>query len=395
MQASWSRAEARRAIKALRDGVPPELSVSRALTVGQDRLLGDMESELNSAVRGGFGVRIIVGNPGAGKSHLLKHIRSLAIARNCLISYSSQDLSSGITLNRPDLVYKEIVKRLGSSDAEEPVELLGDVLSRWSAKALPVIRYKKPTTGLIYPLAEQGLVPPVEQVPRRTRLALVGYVLSRQAAKPDEARIMIGVFQGMKLENREVIAAAMRGGLEKAYSGFTPSNYDDAYWFGQLASFCHIARTGGFGGLVVLLDELESLVDLVRSDSRNKAYRVLQSLFFNKYKSAGMLMVFAFTPAFLTGLEEDVAAGGNEFSEKWRELLQTRSVEIPPLRNVDVISLIGRLASLHGSAFGWDPASAIVSRQAALVDRWRRTGKSVRDLVKAAIHLLDDLGPES
>jgi hypothetical protein len=145
----------------------------------------------------------------------------------------------------------------------------------------------------------------------------------------------------------------------------------------------------------VLLDELESLVDLQRSDSRNKAYRVLQNLFFNKYKAIGMLMVFAFTPAFLTGLEDDIAAGGDEFSEKWRDLLRTRSIEIPPLRNVDVLSLIGRLASLHGSAFGWDPASAIASRQEALVDGWSRTGKSVRSLVKAVIHLMDELGPEN
>jgi hypothetical protein len=150
----------------------------------------------------------------------------------------------------------------------------------------------------------------------------------------------------------------------------------------------------GFGALTVMLDELESLVALRVSTSRRKAYRVLDSLFSRSYHTPGLLLIFAYTPAFLRGVARDYDAYGDELHHSWRELAAKNSLEVSSLTVGDAAELLQRLALLYSRAEDWDAVGASASFGTAMIAQWSAARGSARDLVKAAIHRFDSLTPE-
>src|SRR6266508_265020 len=74
-------AAARRALRALADGVPPHDRAARWLTVGQAEILAEFEADLDAVAAGDFRSLLILGDPGAGKSQLLVSLRQLGVER--------------------------------------------------------------------------------------------------------------------------------------------------------------------------------------------------------------------------------------------------------------------------------------------------------------------------
>jgi hypothetical protein len=249
-----------------------------------------------------------------------------------------------------------------------------------------------PRLGRLYELVKAGLLPePISKVPRRTGLALIGYLLSVERQDTDAREVMVNAFRGVKLENRKLIEVASRNGLQHAWGvGWTPSDYDASYWFGQLATLAHMARVSGKTGTVLLLDELESLIDLPRSNSRRKAYEGLHALLFNDFGAPALLTVLAFTPAFVTGLRKDADGLGAMYHKEWASFWQDQTEEIPALKKAEAIELIQRIAALHGVAYRRSTVTEN-SEIGAIVSAWSRTGGSVGDLVRRGVTTLDTM----
>src|SRR5438309_769522 len=142
----WTKSQSRRAVNSLRDGVPPQPAIADWLSVGQDALLRGLESALAQALAGNSVVRFIAGDPGFGKSHFLAALRFRAAMRRSLVSYSSQNLAAGITLNWPGAVYERVVSSLELPDQTASEDAIGVLLEQWSQKAVEVTNYSKPTT---------------------------------------------------------------------------------------------------------------------------------------------------------------------------------------------------------------------------------------------------------
>lgn len=382
-------AAAKQAIVALRDGIPPSDNVLDKLTVGQDRILDVFRTALAIVEQGGFQARLLVGVPGSGKSHLLHYLRRLAAHQNCVVSYCTQDLAAGATLNRPDTVYRELARNFRLPTPTKNVDAISHLLSQWGGKALPITRYRNPSMGRVYPLASAGLIPPLHQLPRRTGLALIGFVLALEAGDGTVQQIMLNVLRGLPLENRSVIEAAKQVGLKRAGVGYTPSPYDSDYWFGQFSTLCHIARTCGFTGTVLILDELESLVDLTRSSSRRKAYAVLHDLFFNDHKAPGLFSAFAFTPAFVTGLRADIEAEGDRFYRDWRGLWADAFLEIERLSNTNAYELARRISRIYQTGHRVDDAARLEGKLVQICTEWSKSRAATGELVRRIVSTLD------
>jgi hypothetical protein len=270
------------------------------------------------------------------------------------------------------------------------LDAIGVVLEQWSLKALEVTNYSKPSTySLIRTLSEHDLLPDISTIHPRTRVTLAGYLAAKRKNEPEVTETMLSVMRGLAIESRVICWEAERVGIENPGTGFTPTKYDDEYWFGQLGVICHMARVAGYGALTVMLDELESLVALRVSTSRRKAYRVLDSLFSRSYDTPGLLLIFAYTPAFLVGVARDYDAYGDELHHSWRELAAQNSLDVSRLSAGDASKLLQRLAELYGNAEGNDAYASLASFSHALIARWSAAGGSARDLVKAAIHQFD------
>jgi hypothetical protein len=108
--------DARRAIEALRAGVPNGQAV-RFLKAGQDRIMRRFEAGLESLRPGSSGASkgfILGGEFGTGKSHQLERLKQEALRRG--FAASRVNISKETPLSDLDLVYKDAVKALELPD---------------------------------------------------------------------------------------------------------------------------------------------------------------------------------------------------------------------------------------------------------------------------------------
>ncbi|MEO0075190.1 MAG: BREX system ATP-binding domain-containing protein [candidate division WOR-3 bacterium] len=102
--------KAHRMIEAFRLGIVPTQDVSD-FTFGRERETNIIANALTSLSEGKGGSMIIEGEYGTGKSHLLEYIRAIALKKNFVVS--SVALSTQETIpSRPKLVYRELLTNL-------------------------------------------------------------------------------------------------------------------------------------------------------------------------------------------------------------------------------------------------------------------------------------------
>ena len=106
---------AQNVIESLVYGVPPDNYV-RHFTVGRIDEINDLKIRLNNNQ---VGALLLKANYGAGKSHLLKFIREIALRENYLISIITLDAKSGIRFNRMDQILGTILRNLEFSSENE------------------------------------------------------------------------------------------------------------------------------------------------------------------------------------------------------------------------------------------------------------------------------------
>src|SRR5437870_9934644 len=254
MNSDFNRQEAEEAIEGLRNGVPPEARVSTWLLVGRDRLLKEAAEDLDVVANGGFRTRLLLGEYGSGKSHFLGALQDLAYARKFAVAACAQDLASRAVANRPDLLYRRIVGALSLSSGNQ--DGLGTLLTKWTEHVMPMVSNLNLSVHRALRLADLGKLPPKEEIPRRTTLALTGYLIAAQVGNDEIRRQMIQGLLDVQIENRQLIALAEQVGFRKSHVDYTPSRYDGMFFFQQLNVLGHMLRVIGYQGTVLLLDEL-------------------------------------------------------------------------------------------------------------------------------------------
>src|SRR5262249_38724272 len=129
--------------------------------------------------------------------------------------------------------------------------------------------------------------------------------------------------------NKTLCEAAQKLGLEPGGISWTPSAYDSEFWVGQLKTIIFLATATGRPGALIVLDEIESLLELGRSSSKKRAYREMKALFRNMYGLSRTWLVLAYTPAFLVGLERDDAAD-RDFRDALSLVRKEKGIALPP-----------------------------------------------------------------
>ena len=386
-----TRTQARLFLKALLDGVPPHSSLTSSLTVGQEQLIATFYDDLKAVAEEGFRSLFLLGNPGAGKSQLLITLERLAMQQGFVSAYFSQDVQSRLAFNRPDQIYRRIIETMrlpGIPKGNEDV--LKDLLDEWTNRSLLRLRHTNRSMAIMYQLSKAGLLPDnVKQIHRRTSLALVGYIVATEQQNEDARMQFLSALRGPGLSNSQLIEIANVIKLRiPRYVGYTPSQYDTDYYFGQLRTLIFIFRSLGYKGMVVLFDEVTAIIDL-GSRSREKAYKVLDSLLVDSHRFRGLYTVFAYMPPFMTQLLADRGIMGHEHLERWSQVFNDRMIELSPLDRVDKEELLRRLSYLHSVAFDW-PATEVVEQTArSLAREYQENGLPTREFVRRAIGSLD------
>lgn len=286
----------REIIDALRRGTVPERGLD-ALAVGLGPYVSTFDDELDVVARGGAGFKAVRGEYGSGKTFLVRWLAERARRRG--FATSEVQISEGETpLHHLQTVYRRLVERLSTPEVrggalrsvvdgwfyalEEEVLATGDV-AETDQRALIAATDR---------LAERRL----QEISRRTpafAAALRGY---RQAVADGDDTRAEGLLSW--LGGQPHVAAGVKRGV--GLKGEV--DHDAALSF--LAGLLTVLRDAGRSGLVLVLDEVETL-QRVRGDVRDRGLNALRQLLdeIDGGRFPGLYLVLTGTAAFFDGTQ--------------------------------------------------------------------------------------------
>ncbi|MBI4289308.1 MAG: DUF2791 family P-loop domain-containing protein [Chloroflexi bacterium] len=369
------RTESRRAIEALRAGVPNQDAV-RALGSSQPDLEAKFKQQLQVAKQS-FPTgkqapgMLVAGEFGAGKSHLLEHFQSIALAENFVCS--KVVISKETPLYEPAKVYRSAMQ-----EARIPRKI-GHALSEIASS----LQFESPG----FTDFERWVNSP--DVPLSTRFAASLYLFRQEKHHDDEMKDRIIRFWSgdpvgvgdLKKWLKEIKEAATYK-IDKApakelaiqrYS-FTP----------------RLMIAAGYSGWVLLLDEVE-LIGRYSLRQRARAYAEL-ARFIGKLEGAslpGITCVLTITKDFESAVLAErndaeripgkLRAGGSEAdlllasqAERGMQIIRRDKLELEPLTHETIHKTFDRLREVYVSAYGWEPPIDYIQLDTSISARMRQ-----------------------
>lgn len=239
-------------LEALRLGVVPAEGLD-LYTVGRERELAQVDVDL-AAVRAGHGAaRVILGDYGTGKTHLLEHVAARARAQGFLVALASLDPVDAPASN-PRRVYRVLMQSLSYPDPDAGTGLTpllegarghADVKARFLADTRHA--YLTPALSLWNRIDEASAEPVLDWL---------------SGAAQDYTPELNGRFH---LYGKRALPALM---------DYRPWAHIYAYLISGLAALAHAS---GHAGLVILLDEAE-FFRVLSAENREFAERLFRAL---------------------------------------------------------------------------------------------------------------------
>lgn len=369
------RARLLRTLQRLRSGLPPTEGLEH-LSVGYGRAISAIEQRLNG--EDGAGRWLMArGNYGAGKTHFLQTVRSLAHSRGFATCYLCAD--SGMSaLNHPQRFMAGLLGSLEipgrASLGYEPFIL--DMAATAEGRKVLLQHCRKWSIG------------------RRMPFAQAIWRLWTLASIHDGA-------DGADVRHSPWVAGLLAddlSGITIAHRAATADVRQSAYHLLLMAR--DLLILSGRRGLVILLDEVESIyTKLPNYRSRAGAMRVLAALCQSR-SFEGVLTALAMTPDAHRMLVREMA--GIYFDDCLRSLEPVSSllrnftdgsphlVDCHVIRGAEVGTLLERVRRLYLAAYrGWSQSPAQKSAWARFAGKTRAPDLPNRLLVRQAIDLLD------
>ena len=336
----------REIIDALRRGTVPRQGLD-LFAVGLDPFDAALNEELAAVAAGGGGFKAVRGEYGSGKTFFVRWLQERA-KRKGFATAEVQISETETPLHRLETVYRRLTERLSTADTQHGAlrsildnwfyALEEDVLAEGGVAEYDAGELLTRTTDLM----EQRLTSVARHAPTFAT-ALRAYRRAVAGNDRATAEALLGWVSGQP----NVGVAAKR------YAG-VKGDLDHYGALSFLQGLLVILRDSGFSGLVVVLDEVETL-QRVRSDVREKSLNALRQVIdeIDSGRFPGLYLVITGTPAFFEG---------------------PQGVQrLPPLAQ--------RLAVDFSGAHRFDnPRAPQVRLQNFDLDRLQSVGRKIRDL---------------
>ena len=284
----------REIIDALRRGTVPDRGLD-ALAVGLDRFADTIDDELTHVASGASGFKAIRGEYGSSKTFITRWIAERARGQG--FATAEMQISEGETpLHKLETVYRRAVERLSTPDQHGGAlrtvvdawfyTLEEDVLAAGEIDETDDAALQAATEAL----AERRLAAITERAPAFAAV-LRGYRAALAAGDIAQAEGLLAWLGGQPNVAASVKrAAGLKGDLD----------HDGALNF--LAGLLTLLRDAGRPGLVLVLDEVETL-QRVRSDVRDRGLNALRQLIdeVDSRRYPGLYLVITGTSAFYDG----------------------------------------------------------------------------------------------
>lgn len=284
----------REIIDSLRRGTVPQRGLD-AFAVGTDRFAAAFDDDLSVVATGAAGFKAVRGEYGSGKTFVVRWLAERARLRG--FATAEVQISEGETpLHHLETVYRRLCERLTTADM--PGGALRTVVDSW----LFTLHEDVLSAGTVAHSDTEGVLAAADRLAEQrlgtvaTRAPALAAVLRgyrRALADADEPRAEgLLAWLGGQLHVTASIkrSAGIRGDLD----------HDGALAF--LSGLLTILRGAGYAGLVLVLDEVETL-QRMRSDARDRALNALRQLIdeIDQGRFPGLYLVITGTPAFFEG----------------------------------------------------------------------------------------------
>lgn len=281
-------------IDALRSGTVPQRGLD-LLAIGMDRFVPVIDEELASVRQGNGQLKAVRGEYGCGKTFFARWVEERAKRAGFAVS-EVQISETETPLHRLETVYRRLMERLSTPDQDQGAfrsvvdawfyALEEDLLASGDARPDHPEELLTKTDELMEKRLGQ-----ISQLAPAFSAALRGYRAASTAGAATTAEALLAWVSGQP----NVAAAAKRSaGIKGEVDHF------GALCF--LQGLLTMLRDAGFAGLVLVLDEVETL-QRVRGDVREKALNALRQLIDEVHSGrfAGLYLLITGTPAFFEG----------------------------------------------------------------------------------------------
>jgi hypothetical protein len=291
-----SKRRRREVIDALRRGTVPRNGLD-VLAVGLDRLVPAVDAELSTVEDGGSVFKAVRGEYGAGKTFFARWLAERAKRRG-LAAAEVQISETETPLHRLETLYRRITENLTTE--EFTPSALRPVLDNW----MFTLEEDVLASGGVAESDAAGLDKAVSELIER-RLGGIARSAPTFAAALRGYR---GAVAAGDVTTAEGLAAWLGGQPHVAASvrrvAGVKGELDHFGAFGFLQGLLTVLRDCGHRGLLVVLDEVETL-QRMRSDARDKALNALRQLIdeIDAGRFPGLYLAITGTPAFFDGTQ--------------------------------------------------------------------------------------------
>lgn len=280
-------------IDALRRGTVPAEGLD-LLAVGLDRFTGAVADDLDAAAGGGAVFKAVRGEYGSGKTYFSRWVVERARADG-FASAEVQVSETETPLHRLETVYRRVAENL--TTAEFPASALREIIDGWfftlESDAIAAGTDPADDAGLAAATGEL-LEARLAAVARSTPAFAAALRVYRTASLAGEAATAEGLLAW--IGGQPHVAASIRR------TAGVRGDLDHFGALGFLQGLLIVLRDSGYAGLVLVLDEVETL-QRVRGDVRDKALNALRQLIdeIHSGRFPGLYLLITGTPAFYDG----------------------------------------------------------------------------------------------
>jgi hypothetical protein len=284
----------REIIAALRAGTVPRRGLEQ-LGVGLERFAQAIDEELGRAALGNGVFKAVRGEYGAGKTFFSRWIQHRAQQQG-FATAEVQISETETPLHRLETVYRRAMEHLSTPDCFDGA--FRSVLDGWfyglEEDVLAEGQLREREGQVLAEAADRLLEQRLSRVSQKTpqfQLALRAY---RKAQREGDTATADGLAAWLAGQPHVGAAAKRVAGLKGEVDHFGA--------LGFLEGLLSILRDSGFAGLVLILDEVETL-QRVRSDVREKGLNALRQLIdeVDSGRFPGLYLAITGTPAFFDG----------------------------------------------------------------------------------------------
>ena len=387
-------------INSLKGGVVPRIGLPY-ITVGRETEVNALLHDVGVIQDGGAAFRFIMGKYGAGKSFLLQTIRNYVMDKNFVVADADLSPERRLQGNKGQglATYKELIGNLATKTRPEGGALTL-VLDRW-------ISAVQAQTA-----AETGMEPAdpafAKQVERR--IFEVINALNELVHGFDFARLLTLYYRSYMADDAETKAKVVkwfRGEYNtktecKAELGVNIIITDDD-WYEYIKLFAAFFHMAGYGGFLVLIDELVNIYKIPNSITRQNNYEKILTMYNDTLqgKARYLGIVMCGTPQCMEDPRRGVysyealrsrLADGKFGSEGLRDMLSP-VIRLDPLTYEELLILTEKLRDIHAALFHYPPTLTQEELVAFIKIEFGRIGaeKNItpREVIRDFIELLD------